>query len=186
MRQKREDGTNGKRRNKRKKEGYKTSEGARFLSGSPAQRRGAGDAGTMERSGGGISCDSGAKSRSARHSLPYYHLSIAYSRTGRREAAERESAAFKLASDRAQRMKQDALSGVLGTQKAEPWIGLQISVWINTKGQRDKGSKKEKGKGRLSPCFSFDPSSLCPFVLFFFSPRPVLSSALTGANRSVV
>jgi len=50
----------------------------------------------------------------------HYHLATAYSRTGRREEAERESAAFKRASERAQRMKHDVQTGILGPQKAEP------------------------------------------------------------------
>lgn len=49
-----------------------------------------------------------------------YHLAIAYSRTGRKEAAERESAAFRHASERARQMKQDVQTGILGPQKAEP------------------------------------------------------------------
>jgi tetratricopeptide (TPR) repeat protein len=49
-----------------------------------------------------------------------YHLAIAYSRTGRKEEAERESAAFKLASEKASQMKQYVQTGVLGPQKAEP------------------------------------------------------------------
>jgi tetratricopeptide (TPR) repeat protein len=50
----------------------------------------------------------------------HYHLAIAYSRTGRKEEAERESAAFKQASEKARQMKQDVQTGVLGPQKAEP------------------------------------------------------------------
>ncbi|MGH9935726.1 MAG: tetratricopeptide repeat protein [Blastocatellia bacterium] len=50
----------------------------------------------------------------------HYHLATAYSRTGRREQAEKESAAFKQASERARQMKQDVQTGILGPQKAEP------------------------------------------------------------------
>src|SRR5215475_620176 len=50
----------------------------------------------------------------------HYHLAIAYSRTGRKEEAERESTAFKQASEKARQMKQDVQTGVLGPQKAEP------------------------------------------------------------------
>jgi tetratricopeptide (TPR) repeat protein len=49
-----------------------------------------------------------------------YHLAIAYSRTGRKQEAERESEAFKQASEKARQMKQDVQTGVLGPQKAEP------------------------------------------------------------------
>ena len=50
----------------------------------------------------------------------HYHLATAYRRAGRKEDAERESVAFKQASERAQRMKQDVQTGVLGPQRAEP------------------------------------------------------------------
>jgi tetratricopeptide (TPR) repeat protein len=50
----------------------------------------------------------------------HYHLAIAYSRAGRKEQAERESAVFKQTSERARQMKQDVQTGVLGPQKAEP------------------------------------------------------------------
>jgi len=50
----------------------------------------------------------------------HYHLATAYRRAGRNEEAERESTAFKLTSERAQQVKQDVQSGVLGPQKAEP------------------------------------------------------------------
>ncbi len=50
----------------------------------------------------------------------HYHLAIAYGRAGRKEEAERESSAFKQASEKARRLKQDTLTGVLGPQKAEP------------------------------------------------------------------
>jgi tetratricopeptide (TPR) repeat protein len=50
----------------------------------------------------------------------HYHLAIAYSRTGRKEEAERQSTAFKQASEKARQMKQDVQTGVLGPQKAEP------------------------------------------------------------------
>jgi tetratricopeptide (TPR) repeat protein len=50
----------------------------------------------------------------------HYHLAIAYSRTGRKEEAERESTVFKQASEKARQMKQDVQTGVLGPQKAEP------------------------------------------------------------------
>jgi tetratricopeptide (TPR) repeat protein len=50
----------------------------------------------------------------------HYHLAIAYSRTGRKEEAERESAVFRQASEKARQMKQDVQTGVLGPQKAEP------------------------------------------------------------------
>ena len=50
----------------------------------------------------------------------HYHLAIAYSRTGRKEEAERESAVFRQVSDKASKMKQDVQTGILGPQKAEP------------------------------------------------------------------
>jgi tetratricopeptide (TPR) repeat protein len=50
----------------------------------------------------------------------HYHLATAYRRAGRRQEAERESAAFKQASERSRRMKNDVQAGVLGPQKAEP------------------------------------------------------------------
>jgi tetratricopeptide (TPR) repeat protein len=50
----------------------------------------------------------------------HYHLAIAYSRVGRKEEAERETAAFKQASERADKIKQDVQAGILGPQKAEP------------------------------------------------------------------
>jgi tetratricopeptide (TPR) repeat protein len=50
----------------------------------------------------------------------HYHLATAYSRVGRKEDAERESVAFKHASERAQQMKQDVQTGILGPQRAEP------------------------------------------------------------------
>jgi len=50
----------------------------------------------------------------------HYHLAIAYSRTGRKDEAERESAVFRQASERARQMKQDVQTGILGPQKAEP------------------------------------------------------------------
>jgi len=50
----------------------------------------------------------------------HYHLAIAYSRTGRKEDGERESAFFRLASEKARQMKQDVQTGILGPQKAEP------------------------------------------------------------------
>jgi tetratricopeptide (TPR) repeat protein len=50
----------------------------------------------------------------------HYHLAIAYSRTGRREDGERESAVFRQASEKARQMKQDIQTGILGPQKAEP------------------------------------------------------------------
>jgi tetratricopeptide (TPR) repeat protein len=50
----------------------------------------------------------------------HYHLAVAYSRTGRKEEAEKESAAFRQASERARQMKQDVQTGILGPQKAEP------------------------------------------------------------------
>src|SRR5215468_3733956 len=50
----------------------------------------------------------------------HYHLAVAYSRTGRKEEAEKESAAFRQASERMRQMKQDVQSGILGPQKAEP------------------------------------------------------------------
>ncbi|HEY6401249.1 MAG TPA: tetratricopeptide repeat protein, partial [Blastocatellia bacterium] len=50
----------------------------------------------------------------------HYHLAIAYSRTGRKEQAEKESAVFKQTSERARQMKQDVQIGILGPQKAEP------------------------------------------------------------------
>ena len=49
-----------------------------------------------------------------------YHLATAYRRAGRKEEAEREAAAFKQMAEKAQRMKQDVQTGVLGPQKAEP------------------------------------------------------------------
>jgi tetratricopeptide (TPR) repeat protein len=50
----------------------------------------------------------------------HYHLAIAYSRTGRKEDADRASAAFRQASDKASKFKQDVQTGILGPQKAEP------------------------------------------------------------------
>src|SRR5215475_14738032 len=50
----------------------------------------------------------------------HYHLATAYRRAGRKSEAERESEAFKQASERARQMKQDVQTGVLGPQKAEP------------------------------------------------------------------
>jgi tetratricopeptide (TPR) repeat protein len=50
----------------------------------------------------------------------HYHLATAYRRVGRKEDAERESVAFKQASERAQQMKQDVQTGILGPQRAEP------------------------------------------------------------------
>jgi len=50
----------------------------------------------------------------------HYHLAVAYSRTGRKEEAEKESAAFRQASERMRQMKQDVQTGILGPQKAEP------------------------------------------------------------------
>jgi tetratricopeptide (TPR) repeat protein len=50
----------------------------------------------------------------------HYHLATAYRRAGRKEDAERESVAFKQASERARQMKQDVQTGVLGPQRAEP------------------------------------------------------------------
>jgi tetratricopeptide (TPR) repeat protein len=50
----------------------------------------------------------------------HYHLAVAYSRTGRKEAAEKESAAFRQASERSRQVKQDVQTGILGPQKAEP------------------------------------------------------------------
>jgi tetratricopeptide (TPR) repeat protein len=52
--------------------------------------------------------------------VAHYHLATAYRRAGRKEDAERESVAFKQASDRAQQMKQDMQTGILGPQRAEP------------------------------------------------------------------
>lgn len=50
----------------------------------------------------------------------HYHLAIAYSRAGRKEQAERESAVFKQTSEKARQMKQGVQTGVIGPQKAEP------------------------------------------------------------------
>src|SRR5262245_472241 len=52
--------------------------------------------------------------------VAHYHLAIAYSRTGRKDEAERESAVFRQASEKARQMKQDVQTGILGPQKAEP------------------------------------------------------------------
>jgi tetratricopeptide (TPR) repeat protein len=52
--------------------------------------------------------------------VAHYHLATAYRRVGRTEEADRESVAFKQMSERAQQMKQDVQTGVLGPQKAEP------------------------------------------------------------------
>jgi tetratricopeptide (TPR) repeat protein len=49
-----------------------------------------------------------------------YHLATAYRRAGHREEADKEAAAFKQMSERAQRIKQEAQTGVIGPQKAEP------------------------------------------------------------------
>ncbi|HEY8461114.1 MAG TPA: tetratricopeptide repeat protein [Blastocatellia bacterium] len=50
----------------------------------------------------------------------HYHLATAYRRAGLKEKAERESAAFKQASERAQRIRHDVRTGIVGPQKAEP------------------------------------------------------------------
>jgi tetratricopeptide (TPR) repeat protein len=50
----------------------------------------------------------------------YYHMAIAYGRTGRKEDAERASLAFRQASEKMRQMKQDVQTGILGPQKAEP------------------------------------------------------------------
>src|SRR5262249_3860715 len=50
----------------------------------------------------------------------HYHLAVAYSRTGRKEEAERESVVFRQTSEKARQMKQDVQMGILGPQKAEP------------------------------------------------------------------
>ncbi|HZS05303.1 MAG TPA: tetratricopeptide repeat protein [Blastocatellia bacterium] len=50
----------------------------------------------------------------------HYHLAVAYSRTGRKAEAERESATFRQTSDKARQAKQEIQTGVLGPQKAEP------------------------------------------------------------------
>jgi tetratricopeptide (TPR) repeat protein len=50
----------------------------------------------------------------------HYHLAIAYSRVGRKEDAERETAAFRQASEKAEQIKQVVQAGILGPQKAEP------------------------------------------------------------------
>jgi tetratricopeptide (TPR) repeat protein len=50
----------------------------------------------------------------------HYHLAMAYSRVGRKEDAERESAAFRQASEKARQTKQEIQTGILGPQKAEP------------------------------------------------------------------
>jgi tetratricopeptide (TPR) repeat protein len=49
-----------------------------------------------------------------------YHLAIAYSRVGRQQDAEKTSAAFREASEKARQAKQDLQTGILGPQKAEP------------------------------------------------------------------
>ncbi len=54
------------------------------------------------------------------HPASHFHLAIAYSRSGRREDGERESAVFKEVSERARQMKQDVQTGILGPQRAEP------------------------------------------------------------------
>jgi tetratricopeptide (TPR) repeat protein len=56
----------------------------------------------------------------AENPAAHYHLAIAYSRIGRKDEAERESAVFKQASEKARQMKQDVQTGILGPQKAEP------------------------------------------------------------------
>jgi tetratricopeptide (TPR) repeat protein len=52
--------------------------------------------------------------------VAHYHLGIAYSRVGRKEEAERESAAFRETSEKSRQTKQDVHAGILGPQKAEP------------------------------------------------------------------
>jgi tetratricopeptide (TPR) repeat protein len=52
--------------------------------------------------------------------VAHYHLGIAYSRVGRKEEAERESAAFRETSEKTRQTKQDVHTGILGPQKAEP------------------------------------------------------------------
>jgi tetratricopeptide (TPR) repeat protein len=49
-----------------------------------------------------------------------YHLAIAYSRVGRQQDAEKTSAAFREASEKARQAKQDVQTGILGPQKPEP------------------------------------------------------------------
>lgn len=50
----------------------------------------------------------------------HYHLAIVYSRAGRQADAERASAVFRQASEKANQMKQNVQAGILGPQKAEP------------------------------------------------------------------
>jgi tetratricopeptide (TPR) repeat protein len=54
------------------------------------------------------------------HPAAHYHLAIAYARVGRKEEAEKASAAFRELSEKARQARQEMQLGILGPQKAEP------------------------------------------------------------------